>query len=742
MSDFAHLYLPRHKNPPREHKDRIAKAPYNFVPPPEQMLQAHVDTELWNHHDEFVPDTYSGWIDVKMETLSPLYIRGPQKQVNGAWDTRETRIRPEPCLRHDGRAMIPGSSMRGMVRNLFEILTFSKIQPVTSEKNYFRSLAGTRDRLYNFYMDRMNSGAVQTGFLEKQGKQWRIRPCEAVKVSRTSLESAFGQYEFPEKPGAWDVHLHECRFRHKGPVVTDIKRPDQLSDATGWMQGWLVLTGDVPGKKKEWLFYDKSTNDSACIDIPETVWQQFNSDEQLSQFQERYFKRNKPVNNGRRRDGWAREGDAVFFTTHTVDGAKQVMFFGRAGMFRFPYDLSPEDMVPPALREGPLDMTEALFGIVSRKKGSKGGAVKGRLSFEDAVTPGTDFRLEGGPKYYVLAGPKPSCFQQYLVQDGRGGDASGLVTYLRDDRGSESRPNTTIRGHKLFWHRWEGNMPPEFTGRRVPEQSRMDSAMDPVRAGVEFKGCVRFYNLSKIELGALMATLNLPEGMAHKLGQAKPLGLGSVRVSASLVVIDRQARYASWEATGETRPDTTAFTQAFEAHVLAHAQATGEALLEGRKGLRRVARLNTLFTMLEFDKRPKADDTRYLRLDDPDEVYRGSSRGRSINAYRYRPVLPTPEFVAGDDNDAWVDRPAPQPARPPVVTDVRSGGGGSQRPGAQHGPRVQAVYESRHKQKPPKIKGPKPERLPSAGGGSFADLLKQGDLSESTKDKDKGKPKK
>src|SRR5579872_1356382 len=73
-------------------KDRIACAPYNFVPLPEKVvtivsaaeLAACKDDKARNallddrlpSHDRFYPDRHTGYFDVTLTTKSPVYIRG------------------------------------------------------------------------------------------------------------------------------------------------------------------------------------------------------------------------------------------------------------------------------------------------------------------------------------------------------------------------------------------------------------------------------------------------------------------------------------------------------------------------------------------------------------------------------------------------------------------------------------------------------------------------------------------
>jgi hypothetical protein len=267
----------------------------------------------------------------------------------------------------------------------------------------------------------------------------------------------------------------------------------------------------------------------------------------------------------------------------------------------------------------------------------------------------------------VLASPKPTTFAHYLTQDGRKGKGE-RTTYLAGDQ-------TTTRGHKLYWHRWnqqglaliEAENQRQLLDRlrRQDPSEKQHTILRPVRAGVTFTGRVRFDNLTDAELGALLASVRLPAGCAHKLGMGKPLGLGSVRVMSSLHLVDRDRRSRSWADDGALGPDSTAATEqrcteAFQAAVQAHAHSSGETLLDDRTGLAKVARLDALFTMLRWE--PPAD-----AIDGPAP---GGPRRPPPAATPYLPepglfserhVLPSPHRVAGQPEPPWPDSP-PRPA--------------------------------------------------------------------------------
>jgi CRISPR-associated protein (TIGR03986 family) len=650
---------PRHINP--TDPQRKASAPYNFVPLPNSIFTVEDGIEVlgqqvkpWQAHDSFIPGTHSGWLNLTITTVTPLYIRAPVTlRKDRTWDTRDSRLRPSSYCRPDGRLAIPGSSLRGMMRALVEILSFGKIQPVSRAKPFFRTVAP--DRIGELYRQRILAGeGPRGGLICKEGDDWAIEPCDVLRVPKVLLPKSTHNGNLP----VWDHQHRKCWLQDNDGLVSMIVFEER--SGTGWRRGILVLTGLVPNKRKEFVFVQRIGGTDKLL-IPQNIWQRFHDDDQITQWQEQAFPWNKPKPQSRRAAGHLGVGEPVFFvadlsrkSSNNPDG---LVFLGRAGMFRLPYDVSPEDLVPAHLRTGSLDLAEAMFGRVGEST-----AIKGRVFFEDAVAvsePSTCLEPVIVPR--ILSSPKVTTFQHYLTQDGTK-PARELTTFIDGD-------HTAIRGHKLFWSRWDkaqglNAVKVEIRHDEIATELQQPDPHDtqhtiiqPVKAGIIFRGRVRFENLTDIELGALLEAASLPPRCHHRIGMGKPLGLGTIKIDAQLNLIDRALRYGSWQASGVRHSqDGHAFRQAFHNTILRHAENTDETLIENRPGLRRIARLDALYLMLEWDSdsRPAFPSTSYMELP----------------RFRQRPVLPTPHSVAGASEPSWAHDP-PHPAGANATTSAR-----------------------------------------------------------------------
>lgn len=644
---------PKHNNPTRP--DRIAHAPYNFVPLPDQIVQVDYDIP-----SQDIYTGYTGYLDCTLTTLSPTYTRAalnPEFFAEFA-DSIQRMMRNEQaretyaqffCLDDAHRPIIPGSSLHGMVRTLVEIAGYAKIQWVTHRRLFFRTVDATA--VGQYYRDRMTNN-VEGGFLRKHGEQYYIKKCHVARLHRKKLGGKHNLYEgsspnltprWTGKPGQYIPVW--VRLTNNGRFVEQI----EFKEEEGLREGRLVITGDVPKKKKEFVFL-LPDEDAEEIPVDEGMIERFHDEDQITQWQEKAFPKNKPQSDCRQRDGMLRkdsflreEGDPVFFLREN----DQVTFFGRAQMFRLPYTYSPLELVPLDLRrqnDHTIDLAEAIFGYVP--EGDRTTSRAGRVFFTDAVCEPEQENIwltEKPITPQILASPKPTTFQHYLVQDREKGhdpdDKRELAHY-----GTPTPDETVIRGHKLYWHKQGGLEIEDF---REAEDVHWDTdsqhtQIKPVRAGVKFRFRVYFENLTEVELGALLWVLDLPEGHHHKVGMGKPLGLGSVSIEPCLILTIRPDRYRRlfegerWY-TGETKEsDKAKFKQEFEQYVLDHMDQDER---QGVQSLAEVKRIQMLLKMLEWPG--PSFDTGYMEL----------------KKFKNRPVLPTPLPKQGEMTKRHSDEP-------------------------------------------------------------------------------------
>ena len=625
---------PKHTNPTRE--DRTAYAPYNFIPLPEAVVPAE---SLLPSHDTYYRDRFTGYIECTLETKSPVYTRAAlDLDFFQRWADNIQRMMQNPETRETyaqffhiddaQRPVIPGSSLRGMIRSLVEIVGYGRVKWVTDRRLFFRTVDNTA--VGQHYRSRMMN-KVEGGILRFDPRAYRyyIEKWPIVRISRTLLPKNLYGGKPPNLIPRWEYQYKRIWVK----LSSNNKYVQQYSfiPTEGYRQGILVITGNVPKKRKEFVFLEPQ-EEPEKIALDETLIWRFHDDDQITRWQRKAFPKHRPRRNSRDRDGMlrkdrflAREGDPVFFLR---EGGK-VTFFGRAHFFRLPYVSSPSDLIPKALQEVPRDLAEAIFGFMEGK-----GGFAGRVFITDAVAEvdQNNVWLSDNPTIpQILSSPKPTSFQHYLVQDrNQGHDPNEKDTLAHYDTPSSE---TTIRGHKLYWHK--GTNPDFIEPKPVDwQQDTQHTQIKPVRPGVRFHFRVYFENLSKVELGALLWVLDLPEKHYHKIGMGKPLGLGSVEIRSRLILTDRQARYQrlftdqGWATVEHEEDDLDQFKEEFEHYVLQRMDKSERGTAQRLADVKRIQRL---LTMLKWPG-PDPEHTRYMELSE----------------FRNRPVLPDPLAVAGN----------------------------------------------------------------------------------------------
>ncbi len=632
-----------------------AHAPYNFVPLPDQIVAAKSIPD----HDQYHADRHTGYFDVKLTTETPLYIRGMLTEREAA--TREQHKNKPDFFQVGGKPIIPGSSLRGMIRSLVEIIAFGKMTRISDKpKIFFRAVAAAKDdplgEHYKKVMGQLGAN-VQAGYLKREGEKWLIQPASRqegktfIKVRDLNRDGRVSK-DAQEVNGL--IHLNSKNYRvqyfnvvldgeirkTKSGFHASVRSPKQGEER----QGVLVCTGNmaesaepdssgrVATRRRNFTLVFEADKKAKPIQIaPQAVTDYLGG---LTPFQ--------TENPFDEKYGCLIEGHPVFYIPPQSGG--MVYYFGHAPFSRIPAMIdenskkravSPRDFVPQVVRDNPdhYDIAEAMFGYVDKgdKKALQGGKVRAyasRVFVTDArpVDGQSDFYEEEFiPK--ILSGPKPTTFQHYLEQPhGERTAKSDLKHY------AHSPTETKIRGHKLYWRQKGIKVDQVKEFNDVGQGDTQHTRMRPVKSGVAFKFRVYFENLSDVELGALAWALTLPGSAAHRhqLGMGKPYGMGVLKLETTLHLSNRQARYedlfVEWDETSsETQLDS--YIGQFEHYIcreIGHKDAYAE-----------IPRIKELLTLLTVHT-PAGNTFQYMTI--------------QPNEYKDRPVLPYPSVVIGSLN--------------------------------------------------------------------------------------------
>jgi hypothetical protein len=524
--------------PQRQPAHRDATAPYNFIPYDPRAIVDALDP----------PQTplYSGTLTCSLKALTPLLVCGPQDREND----RNRRF-----LEVNGKKVIPGTSLKGMLRSLIEALSFSALDPMNKGGLVYRSI---HDSDYSRWMDEEK---VKAGWLEHQGA---------------------------------DYSIHETAWRSAAKA--------SQSERENWKQ---VQTGlNVPkrkGEKRQNNIYYIAPQKYVCAThaVDRDIVRRFL--DQLTDGQEEIL---KSRNVSRKLE----KPCPVFFV---LNDEGQVHFFGLPRCFRLPYEQRPIDLAGKRLG---YDFASRLFGAVGKGDDS---SFKGRVSVLPAVlTNVRNFQTRSLPllqphatciAHYLEQGDEVTTLPKATDKN----DPDSMQNY--------NKKNAKLSGRKWYWHReWDPNVPDLVPGTQKtnsilhPIEPVKEGPIGQFRIVLD-RLCREELGalLEALELPEGHAH-KLGMGKAIGLGSVR-LTLESMNVQE---VGARYRRPLASRLNGKQAANDNAFKQqarnAFKDFILGELKKRGVSAAD-YEGLQAI---KSLRDMMDFAHKPSNEATRNMTLDD------------------------------------------------------------------------------------------------------------------------------
>ncbi|MBN1297674.1 TIGR03986 family CRISPR-associated RAMP protein, partial [bacterium] len=498
-------------NEPQPLLDHIP-SPYNFVPLSRNVVLLDETRRRSVSQDVPVSDGLSGTLKLTVKAVSPIYIRN-----GGAHpiETVDKNTHPDYTdfyrLYPEGPYGIPGSSIKGMIRSVVEIASFSKMKLVDDHRYSIRNL--DNQKAYTDHLTDSKSGAYEpramAGWLKDGGNgQWHLYPCSFGRVEQSDLARYHGNGFKPwirqsgvKKYTTWlntfpNMKLR-CRIGKKqrhthGHGAFIYSKVDQLGN--GPHEGVVVLTGqpaewdpDKPGswkrkKHMEFVFFDPK---SEPVEIPQKLKEEFVfvhcESNGLPNEEWKYWKKKMQ----------AGERVPVFY----LGTEQKPTSMGLAMMYRLPYQFSIGEAIAHSCadhRNPILDFSEGLFGCVNDTAG-----IKGRIWFRPMTVIGDP--KPQGKVVTILNSPKPTFYANYVEQQGGSNGQAGAdyTTFMDED--------CTIRG----WKRYPVRRTNPSPIKPLDNQKKLETAFRPMPVGTQFTGEISFHNVRPEELGAVVWAIHL-----------------------------------------------------------------------------------------------------------------------------------------------------------------------------------------------------------------------------------------
>ncbi|MCP4183014.1 MAG: TIGR03986 family CRISPR-associated RAMP protein [Hyphomicrobiales bacterium] len=529
---------------------------YRFISLNEQILPWKLE-ENGPSHDKPVAGGYCGTISMEWLAATPVLIGKGDDFVN------PKRLRDDDP---NSPFILPGKTLRGMIRAVMRIGTWSALGPINDKTAHWRNPE---------YQQHKYSNDLKSAWLsfEPENNRWRLTLCRSEKLTSRELGGS-GDLGYNDgdnsdhKNLAW-IHADANRKLMANPVAANGTR---FGNAGGFVNQHLVLSGAFGTRKNhQHVFYplndrEKILAASQSVLLPKAFIKPFfdahsayssralRPDSNLAPWLEDYA---VMIN---QREAIEKSSGLILNPEHRrirewdtppgipvwcafKDNRKAVAAIGMTQMMRVPADYSVRQVanrsqVPPSDQQGILlDWDRALFGYVD-EDGDNSEAFRGRIKFGFASASSDAPVYPAGNQYIRITQMEPRLgyFPTYLHHvSGWGEDAA------RDwcDFGYDSK-KSIINGRKRYPVK-EFAYPFDNPVFRVTEGGNLtatQTALKFIDRGAIFSGSIKFHNLHRLELGALLWVLSLgdegafsPEGGKHhhSAGRLKAFWYGQLK---------------------------------------------------------------------------------------------------------------------------------------------------------------------------------------------------------------------
>lgn len=552
--------------------------PYGFV----SIAEKEPERKTIEEWSEKAGECYTGKITYTLETLSPLFIPDTSNE-NGR--DKEVHQEYQFFSYGDGIPVIPGSEVRGMVRNLYETLTNSCISFINEKEvlskrtpEYFipgilkRETTGykliqvdeTKDYLYrengreDFSVQSFNSE-----YLPTDGSEIYFDWDREIAPKRPKFA----------KPFAKNIYLEKQDRKKRGYLLKGVSGPELARSRGSDCRNCPSLTREKCREKEEKRCYflekhcahifteeyiwDKKTKtnvlpksisisnfvfEDICkrMDIILQVYKRNADEEQQKSYQEYADTWKKFLNK-------QQNGIPLYFSQIS----DEIIYVSPAKITREVYRNTLKDMLEnqskhTSCESGSLCPACALFGTVQKQL-----KVASKLRFSDMQIVTKENYFESPLVLPELSSPKLSTTEFYLQkpEDTNGSVLNWTYDYyiLLPENGVpiEKLYIPTLAGRKFYWH--SPNTVKLLRSITI-EKTKRNKTVNPVKPKTIFTGEVYFEGITKKQLDELIGILNLSQEQKNgtpiygaKLGAGKPVGLGSVALSVTDIHI-RQIR--------------------------------------------------------------------------------------------------------------------------------------------------------------------------------------------------------
>lgn len=520
--------------------------PYNFISVDENVKRVKME-DFYSEEK-----LHTGFLECELKAITPLaIIESESKSGETVENKTEETVEignhysyKSYKYKVDGKKelAIPGSSLRGTIRSVYEAATNSCFITLKEDTKLNKRT--------------INTEAFESGILKFDGKKWNLYKAKKVNIIADEDEDGYDECKIKEKKtkvkkaivakSKIDTEGHRkltigekeylsgqyVKFSKDKNIVTSIEK--QTDKAEGYIfvgekfdekYGEFIfqLVLDKKSKKEERII--TSNLDKAIKKLKETIDiygdEKVNKDEKHSKYTwyEKVMKNAKDTTN--------KNAFPVWFKVDEKNNNKVILSMASIG--RIAFENTINDLVKehrPCRSDKELPEKDELCKACLLFGTEKGEAFSSRVRFTDAKT---DEKEENCIKcknctLKELSGPKYSYIPFYMKK---------YSEFGYDDKDAE------IKGRKFYWHNKKAvSSSNEYT---ADEKTKRNVTVELISPETKFKFKVYYNGITEQQRNELIWSINLWDNningkMCNKIGLGKPLGLGSVKMIVSKIV--------------------------------------------------------------------------------------------------------------------------------------------------------------------------------------------------------------
>ena len=491
--------------------------PYNFIPLKGNKAEAY--------SKEASEKKYTGAITYTLTTKTPLIIPATSNEnsftKNSKGDSvigvsnhksydfysyespRIGEVRDEKWA----EPVIPGSEIRGMIRNIYETLTDSCMSILND----------------NQIIAKRTGAVFEPGLIKAEGAKLFLYNAKSARCVRNCVSK-----DVPEGQKVF--------FDLKLAKANDPKSPWIKSLAKEGTEGYLIKGANGPRKKNYHVLYLTSNSECVCEfgayekQILDKVIKSYSDQDEPNNYK-------KYENSLKKFYDEKQEGDCFpIYYSKVSDGKREMLYFSPAAITK---ELARNTVAGRAKSWTPCKKEEDvcpacdLFGMVGKNGEAKASSI--RVADAYLKIKDVEFKVlyEGGTTLQALNSPKISNSEFYLKKPT---PTATFWTYDYYIDGGEihfyKEDDVIIRGRKYYWHQ------PEMRIQNF-SPDKMNVTVRPLKSGIGFLGKVYFEQITKKQLDQIIFILNGGKDgkYDYKMGMGKPLGYGSVHTKVESVEV-------------------------------------------------------------------------------------------------------------------------------------------------------------------------------------------------------------